>query len=285
MTPAVIGWLIAGLLAGAFAAVLILRLIAGRREPGFLAHAEYWVYVAEPQVPKTEDLMTRMVSDNPHNRPGRACITNREGMLFTDIRLHVAAALRSKNPHAFRPDLFDDVELSAEVLSRLADSQGVVKARYLSRAPLKDTRHLQFLPHMADAISDLCGGLAVLDTVSDEVFLAEDFKQKLSQNGNAERPDLHVRVVWRKTEEGWRAMTRGLSKVGLSEWQTDPLEADQEVLATGLLLRAAFQVLRRPEDALGPFEYEEYGDSFILTPALKTTGGLRTVEILRRTAR
>lgn len=250
----------------AFVGVLVWRRVVGRRVPGYLALCEYWVYTKSDALPKTETLMDRMISSNPHNRPGRPCIGAREGLLFSDIRLHIALAKRSRNPLVFRPDLFQEGAVpSKDALQRLADATSLVKVRYMSQAELKDTRHLQFMPHLADAMTDLAGGLIVYDVVCEQIYTAEDFKALLDKNNNAERPDVHVRVLWQIDEvEGFGyAVTKGLRKVGIAELRTDPVEADQEVLITGLLIRAAHQLIRKP-DLDGPLEFDEYGDTFIL---------------------
>jgi hypothetical protein len=250
----------------AFVGVLAWRRLVGRRVPGYLAICEYWVYTRQEQLPKQELIMDRMISANPHNRPGRPCIGAREGLLFSDIRLHIAVAKRARNPLVFRPDLFlEGAAPSKEALQRLSEASSLIKVRYLSEAVLKDTRHLQFMPHLADTMSDLAEGLIVYDVVCEQIYTAEDFKGLLDKNNNAERPDIHVRVLWHVDEAGGYgyATTKGLRKVGLAELRTDPVEADQEVLVTGLLHRAAHQLVRKPEEE-GAIEFEEFGDTFIL---------------------
>jgi hypothetical protein len=250
---------------GAFAAVLSYRKLVGKRVPGYLAVCEYWVFTKHENLPKQEAIMDRMISSNPHNQKGRPCIGAREGLLFTDIRLHIALAKRARNPLVFRPDLFlEDAVPSKDALERLAQAKSLIKVRYMSEAVLKDTRHLQFMPHLADAMSDLAEGLIVYDVVCEQIYAAEDFRALLEKNNNAERPDIHVRVVWHLDQDGsGTAATKGLRKVGLAELRTDPVEPDQEVLVTGLLHRAAHQLVRAPSTE-GPLEFEEFGDTFIL---------------------
>ncbi len=276
------GWLILGAFTVSFLGILGWRLIVGRRRYGYLAMCEYWVYVTQPQLPSQEKLMTRMISDNPHNRPGRACIGAREGMLFTDIRTHIAVVKREKNPHLFRPDLFhSEINVTAEILQRLAEASGFIKVRYVSEVELRDTRHLQFLPHMADTASELCGGLVVYDPVMEEVWTAEDFRARLASNNNAERPDFHGRVVWEKTDSGCSAATKGLVKVGIHEWRTGPVECDQEVLIVGLLNRVMQKLMRNPKDP-GPYSFDEYGDEFTLTPTGQFKDGEQIISITRK---
>jgi hypothetical protein len=79
----------------------------GPKKPPYLAMAEYWVYLREPQAPTQDDVMTRMIQTNPFQRGGVSPIGAKEGLLWSDIRFHMALALRDKNAHIFRPDLFE----------------------------------------------------------------------------------------------------------------------------------------------------------------------------------
>lgn len=278
-----VAWAIAIGFVVAFVVVLGLRKLFGKRVPGYYAMCEYWIYSNHDKLPDQKELMDRMISSNPHNRPGRPCIGAREGMLFTDIRLHIALALREKNPLIFRPDIFaEDLVPSSEVLSRLPEAKSLIKVRYLSEVILKDMRHLQFMPHLADTMSDLAEGLVVYDVVCEQIYSVEDFTELLEKNNNAERPDIHVRVVWKTDEEdkSGYAETKGLRKIGLKEMRTDPVEPDQEVLIVGLLLRVANELFRKPDTA-GPFEFEEYGDTFVLEP-YEAKGETTPVSIKRR---
>lgn len=264
-SPLVSWFFIAGFLF-AFAAVLAWRKLHGRRVPGYFALTEYWVYTPTDALPKQEEVMDRMISANPHNRPGRPSIGAREGLLFTDIRLHIALAKRTRNPLIFRPDLFEsDLKPSKEALERLSDAHSLIKVRYMSEAVLKDTRHLQFMPHLADTMTDLASGLVVYDVVCEQIYTAEDFKALLDKNNNAERPDMHVRVLWQVDEDGGfgTASTKGLRKIGLPELKTDPVEVDQEVLVSGLMHRVAHQLIRN-QTIDSAIEIDEYGDTFIV---------------------
>ena len=264
--PPVLSWAVLTGIVAALAYVLLWRKVVGKRNPAYLAHCEYWVYTPQESLPKQEVMMDRMISANPHNRPGRPCIGAREGLLFSDIRLHIALARRNRNPLVFRPDLFQEhTEPDAETLSRLSKAKSLIKVRYLSNVELKDTRHLQFLPHLADAVSELTDGLLVYDVVCEQIHTAEEFRDELAANGNAERPEMHVRVLWHVDDDGETgyATTQGMRKLGLPELKTDPVAPDQQVLVTGLLHRTAHQVFRSPKIE-EPIEYEEFGDTFII---------------------
>jgi hypothetical protein len=278
----VLGWLILAFFALAFIGLLAWRQLVGNRKPDYLAFCEYWIYVTEPQLPPQEKLMDRMISSNPHNRRGKPSIGAREGMLFTDIRTHIAVVRRDKNPHVFRPDLLhEDVEPTPEILALLPKSQGFIKVRYSSEAILRDNRHLQFIPHFADTVGEQAGGLVVFDPVMEMMWTYPDFHAMLAANNNTERPDFHLRVLWKREEDSCFAITRGLRKVGVAEWRVGPVECDEEVLVVGLLIRAAQRFMRNLEDS-GPYEFEEYGHTFILTLTENLHDGMRPVTLHRR---
>lgn len=275
------GWLIPVLCTLVIGSLVAWRILVGKREPGYLALTEYWIFTNQRKLPDQTALMDRLISSNPHNKPGRPSIGAREGMLFTDVRLHLAVALKEKNATVFRPDLFiDDVEPTAEILQRLAECNALVKVRYASEAVLKDTRQLQFVPHMADALAQMMEGQVVFDHAAEKMWTAEEFHSLLQQNNNAERPEFHIRVKWKSDGDSWFAQTLGLRKVGFADLKSDPQESDREVLITGLLMRLAFHLVRKPEET-GPFEFDEFGDLFILELG-EVEDGFQKVAIRRR---
>lgn len=275
-------WLIPVLALGSVAAMLAWRFLVGRREPGYLAVSEYWIYTDADKLPPQEQIMDRMISSNPHNQPDRPVITTREGLLFSDIRLHIGLAKREKNPHIFRPDLFEgDVVPDEEVLQALPECHSMIKVRYASESPLQDTRHLQFMTHLADSVAQLTNGKVVFDHVAERIWTANKFHDLLAQNPDAERPDAQLRVIWNDHPEGAYAATLGLRKIGLKELRTDPQESDNEVVVTGLMMRLAYQLFRRPHET-GPFEFEEFGDTFVFTLGEVIDSENRLVHLARR---
>ncbi|MCW5935741.1 MAG: hypothetical protein KIT11_00345 [Fimbriimonadaceae bacterium] len=280
MGPSAFGW---GIFLGfvlAFVGVLLWRVVVGRRQQGYLAVTEYWIYGSAERLPAIEKIMDRMVAANPHNRPGLPSIGAREGMLFSDLRLHMAVAQRERNPFAFRPDLFEEgVVPSAEALQALAKSTSLVKLRYASREPLRDDRHLQFMPHLADTLADLTNGLAVFDSILESLQLAPDFRAQLERDNRAARPELHLRVVWGNGESGYRGETRGLRKIGKRELRSLPQEADHEVLIKAVLAAAAEKIFRKP-DSEWPLEVLAASDAFRLEIA-GSEDGFSLVRILR----
>ena len=113
------------------------------KKPKYFACAEYFVYLPQEAMPDQDQLMDRVIKGGPYGQP----ITSQEGILFSDIRLHLGLILRSKNPHVFRPDTFEThITPTQEILGELSNARAAVKVRYLSEEPLADKRHLQLLP-------------------------------------------------------------------------------------------------------------------------------------------
>ena len=275
-------WLVPVLAVTSIAALLAWRYFNGRRQPGYLSITEYWIYTDAVAIPPQQKIMDRMINANPHNPPDQPLITTREGMLFTDIRLHMGLAKRERNPHIFRPDLFEENAVpSPEVLAALPDCHSMIKVRYTSEAVLDDNRHLQFMPHLADAVADLTQAKVVFDHIAERLWTAQDFHNLLAQNPNAERPEAHVRVLWKEESEGCHARTLGLRKLGLKELQTDPQEPDSEVVVTGLMIRLAYKLFRTPYET-GPFEFTEFGDTFKFTLGEDIDAETRLVHLTRR---
>ena len=242
---------------------------------------EYWVYVRRNQLPTTEAFLERMVGSNPFNKPGQPCIGAREGLLFTDLRFHMALARKEKNPESFRPDLADEhLALAPDTLLLLHDSTALVVLRYASDRAVADVRHLQFMPHAAAAILDLCDGTAVLDTQASQLWNRDEFKSILERRPQVDGFDLHCRVVWRQAEEGFRARTLGLTKVGRSDLVTDPQEPDHETLVTDVLRQAAREAFRDPSGT-GPWTVEAFSDQFEVALG-PVQGRLQSVRIGRR---
>ncbi|MEA2552280.1 MAG: hypothetical protein QOJ65_456, partial [Fimbriimonadaceae bacterium] len=167
---------------------------------------------------------------------GKYPITKNEALIFSDVRLHIALVLRARNAHVFRPDLFEDhVEPTAERLEGLAESQSFAKVRFISEEPLKDKRHLRFLSHAADAIAELGHGRVVYDVVSEQLYTSAELDAALGQVEDAAGADFQTRVVWKRSQAGGIAETRGLQKVGLPELATEEMNTDQQVLVTAIL--------------------------------------------------
>lgn len=270
-------WILLGL-AALLAVVVARRFLFGRKERQWWMHCEYWVYSQAEALPVQSALLRTTVQRNPHNKPGAPIITQREGLLFSDIRLHLALALRRRNPSAFRPDLAEGFAApTPEALARLAECTAFCKARYASERRLKHNGHLILLPHIAGALATLTKGSLVVDVVAGQIFTAEEFAEKLARQPRPESPSFHLRVAW----EGGRALARGMRKVGLADWVTEPQDADHEVLAQALLVKAAHHAFRTGDDS-SPQDISMHGAEFTLIPTTRFHEGARIVKITRK---
>jgi len=217
--------------------------VFGRRSPSYHAHAEYWVYIAGEESPLQDKIMDRMMMANPHRIAGKYPITKTEALLFSDVRLHIALVLRSKNAHVFRPDLFDEhVEPTQALLEGLSASASFVKLRYISDEPLPDHRHLVFLAHAADSYAALGDGLVIYDVIAERLYTAQDFSAEIDRIEDTASAEFQSQVVWSRGAAGGIAETRGLAKVGLTELATEPMNHDQRVLVTAILENVIQQV-------------------------------------------
>jgi hypothetical protein len=202
----------------------------------YLAAAEYWVYLPGETMPSQDEVMTRMVAQNPYSRRGQSPIGPSEGLIFSDVRLHIALVLRKRNPHAFRPDLFEShVEPTADDLRALAEANSFVKLRYLSEEPLKGRQHLQFLLHAADAYAALGESALIYDQTCERLVAREELAALLTQNFDVTLPALHTRVVWAREGDAGHAETRGLRKIGHPELVTASVDADQRILVAHVM--------------------------------------------------
>jgi hypothetical protein len=223
-------------------------------------------------MPEEKEIMTRMISQNPYSRSGHSAIGAKEGILFSDIRLHLALVLRSKNTHVFRPDLFrNSLEPSEEILEGLANSHSMVKVRFISEQPLNDDRHLQFLPHMAAAVCDLGQGLLIYDVSAERMLTPKEMGEMLATDLDATRYEVHVNVVWEKELRSGHTETKGLIKKGLPEIRTEDAHLDQRVLVQEVMSEAA-RALWQLTDIPAQVEVAAYGDQFRLDITRTKTG-------------
>lgn len=224
---------------------VVLALVVGylvmvrKHKSNFLALAEYWVFLPGIKMPEQEKIMDRMIRGNPYLRRGVSPIGPREGLVFSDVRLHIALVLRSKNPHVFRPDLFEEhIKPTPEVREALKQAQSLVKIRFASDIPLNDKTHLQFLIHAADAIAELGEGQVVFDVKAERLMSRSELQADLKLNFDATAYALHTQVIWRPSARGGVAETRGLGKIGLTDLRTGEMEMDQRVIATNVMTEA-----------------------------------------------
>lgn len=234
--PVTAGFLVLGTIS---CVVLVYVILVRTHRPRFLALAEYWVYLPGTTLPEQDAIMTLMVRSNPYTRRGVSPIGPKEGLVFSDIRLHIALALRSKNPHIFRPDQFEEhIRPSEQALQALKDAKSLVKLRYVSEIPLADKTHLQFLLHAADAVAELGGGTVIFDVKAERLISRAELQTELKENFDATLCQLHTSILWRPSPHGGVAETRGLAKIGVTDLRTGEMEADQRVLGTTVLTEA-----------------------------------------------
>lgn len=263
----------------AFVGLLVFQRL--RSKPKQVARIEYWVYIPGTRLPELEALMTAMVAENPHNRPGKPCIGAREGMLFTDIRLRMTVALREKNSSLFRPDLFEQQAVpSVPVLEGLASSRAMIRISYVSEQPLLDDRQLIFLPHMAGAVSRLASGSVVFDRVSEKLYEVQEFDEFLTRSNPLSGFDSQVRVFWVPDLEGGHAETRGMAKVGALELKSLSAPSDQEAIVRAVL-EAVAQKIWSGEPVEESAEIDLYGDQFIVAMRPTRDGEFREAHISR----
>lgn len=253
-------WTIVWLIPLTLIALGVLLIVRNKRVP-LGTVLEYWVYLPEAKLPESEEIMTRMVRDSPFKKG----IGTREGILFTDIRLHVGLATREKNAIQFRPDLlFDYLDLSPELLSLLAEAQAFARIRYVSPEPLPDRRHLLFIPHMASAICHLGQGLVVLDQTKEVAWTAADFDRWLHENGSQEEFEPNVRICEDAGLEGQIVFgSKGLGKIGLPEIRMIPAAWDFRTLLQEVTLVAA-EMIWREGKVPDKLRLEAFGDPFEL---------------------
>ena len=269
-----------GFILGLAVAALVTSLVTRFLRRRYLAVVEYWVYLPGAKLPPQDAVMTFLLQDRRYAKPEGIPVGPQEGLLFSDIRLHVALVLRKKNAYVFRPDLFEPhVEPSADVLAALSQAQSFVKVRFLSEQRLKTDRHLQLLPYLAEAYLELGKGLAVYDSVAERLYEPDEFRKHLAESLDATRPEFHVQIVWQPGTGSATAETRGLIKKGLLEWRTDVMDLDERVLVTGVMQIAAEKAWQDglPEDRL---RVEAFGDHFLIVPGAVRHGKL-SVRLLR----
>ncbi len=266
-----------GLVIGLLVGFAIATLWAGyRRKPPFLASAEYWVYLPSLDLPPQTEIMHRMLAGNPH----RHALGPREGILFSDVRLHIGLVLKAKNPHAFGPSAFsEEVAASPEQIKALSQSASFARVRYISEQPLPDQRHITFLAHAAEAIADLAKGSFIYDQTTERLMTPDELTSALDQDSTGLNPRLHLRVLWKGAPLTGHAETRGLRKIGFDELITAAMEPDERVLVTAVLEEAAHEIWRKnaaPEE----LEVTAFDDLFKVN-RLKPHQGFQPVKILR----
>ncbi|MCW5943512.1 MAG: hypothetical protein KIS66_14865 [Fimbriimonadaceae bacterium] len=236
---------------------------ARRKRARHLTVCEYWVYLPGTAFPDQAAVMARMMRGWGQRGTLAGPIEPSEGLVIGDIRLHVVSVMRSKNRHAFRPDLFErHIVASETVLDALNAAESFVKVRFLAESPLSDRRHLPFVTQMAEAYAFVGGGTVVFDVVTERLFSADEFREDLARTREEEDETFHTRVLWIEEAEASRAETRGLLKIGAPDLRSPDANPDQRVLLTTLLERAV-ETIWKEGSAPVPLRVEAYGDEFL----------------------
>ncbi len=219
-----------------FAIGLVFGIVCGyawatrKRKPPFLLQLEYWVYLPGEAMPPQDETMTRLIDSGAIGAP--------EALLFSDVRLHVALVLRSKNAHVFRPDLLAPyVDATPEQLATLAAAKSLAKIRFLSEQPVSDRRYLRFLPQLARTVAALGDGSLVYDPVGERLLSPEALR----------KGDPGPNVRWVAAPSGGHVETLGLKKVGLGEIRTYPIPADERWIATEVVELVAAEAWKKGE--------------------------------------
>lgn len=199
--------------------------------PGIL---EYWIFIEGDSIPEERILIQHLVK-------ARA-IDGSNMLIFTHIGMHMAMVSRTKNPHLFHPDLYEDDTVSDRLLPlAAARAPSMVILRFLSNSPVTEQGYLTFMPHLAQAIGELSGGIAVYDLGQKRLFSFSEFRDNVGKGKEASRWDAHVRVQWSPLPF-MHAETMGMQKEGLPNLETGPMEADERMLVMHLLQEAASTV-------------------------------------------
>ena len=215
---------------------------------------EYWVYLPKAELPQQDLVMARAMREGPYS----AILGTQEGLVFSDIRLHVALVLRDRNPHVFRPDLFDSSIIpTPDALDGLSRSAALAKVRFVSEDPVANRAYLRLLPHLVLALLDLAEGLVVFDLMQESLYSVHDFRAQIQSDPKADSAASHVRALWRDVDDHGEIESRGLAKIGRHDFRTEPISRDQKTLTLQVMdeyLAAAWQ---------GEFsEVEVFGDRF-----------------------
>jgi hypothetical protein len=262
---------------GLIATVLVRLFLRHRKSAAVETIAEYWIYSWGNQLPDQKALMDRIIGANPHTQRGQNPIGPAEGLVFSDVRWKISVVLKQKNPSLFDISLAPDIlQQSVGFAEQLLDCQSIIKLQYVSTTRLKDKRHLQFLIHVADAVAESTGTKWVYDKAGERLWKAEELSEALSKQLDATQIELHAYFI----ENGDHSFeSRGLRKIGVREFTTNPVPHDQKLLAHDLLtqyMKRCWEIGDVYTDSI-----EEFGDHFIFNRQLRKDGRDQ-IRILRR---
>jgi hypothetical protein len=243
-----------------FLVVLVALYFRHARLTKFHAHAEYWVYTTIEELPNQDDMMKRLIGDNPYIQRGQNPIGPAEGLLFSDVRLKIALVLRSKNSNLFDPrSLPESIPDHHEFVADVGNFKSIIRLQYGSPVKLKDKRHLQFLLHASDALAEMSGATWIFDKITGSLRTQEELAEVLKANFNATKVELHVRLI-ETEEQTFRSF--GLVKIGIPDFETHTVPPDQMQLVREVLDKYISLSWERGEAFPDPIS--AYDDEFIL---------------------
>ena len=253
-------WALIYVLIGLALGLLVGYVVYHRRQQPYLAHAEYWVYSKAVNLPTTEKLMVRLVGENPYIQQGANPVGGAEGLVLSDVRLKIALVLQKKNPQFFEGRLLPDtIADHHEFVNDVGTFKSIVRLQYVSTTKLKDKRHLQFLMHAADAAAEITDANWILDKITGTLRTKGELAEILRQNFNVTKLDFHVRL---EESEDNTFSSYGLGKVGICDFDTHSVSADQKQLVREILIK--YMTLSWERGEAFPDPIKAYDDEFFI---------------------
>ena len=253
------------------------RYLHHTRINSFHAHAEYWVYSVEKQMPNQDQMMMRLVGENPYIQKGQNPIGAAEGLLFSDVRLKIALLLRTKNPNLFEGSkLPESIIDHHDFVADVGRFNSIVRLQFGSPTKMKDKRHLQFLLHAADAIAEMCDANWIYDKITGTLRTREELSSLLRENFNVTKLEFHVRLE-QSEDNTFRSF--GLTKIGIPDFETHPVPTDQLLLVKEILEKYMNLSWERGETFPDPIV--AYDDEFFLIQT-RVSATLTQMRIVRK---
>jgi hypothetical protein len=235
---------------------VIILVILQVRKPKFILQNEWLVYGPAIKMPSTEIVMDRMLSNNPYSVRGQSPIGPMDGILFSDIRMNYAIALRTKNLHLFSSNYFENLSLSIE--KSVAESESVIRITFISQTPVVHRNYLKFIAHTADAISEITNAKLIYDVISKRIFLSSELSEQLKSGSDFTEFHSQVRLI--QNVDSFESL--GLVKIGLREVRTMPLPTDLLVLGKQVMEHFLEKTWQDGKQLIDPIE--AFGDHFIV---------------------
>lgn len=269
---------------GMVALLLLWRFVDTRRKEQSQRHltvAEFWVFLPVAEMPEQDQVMDAVLHHPGPRRTLAEPAGPPEGLVMSDIRLHIALVSRAKNPHGFRPDLYADLwDLTPEQLEGLHESAAFVKIRFVSEQPVGNRHYLRLTTLLADAYARLGNATVIYDVIAERMWTPSEFRGEMERTPIAHAADFHVRVTWKADRQC--AETRGLLKIGHPELRSAEASADHETLLRGLFAQAIPLVWegRNDDDTI---DVQLFDDTYRLE-IIETRNHFASVRVLRRQA-